>query len=603
MREDRDHPAADAELEELLSRLCDGTIAPEELRQLGEKIATDAAARRLYLEYLDLDAALGGQGPATALPDMSRTEALPLLDAAPKRHPRSPRWIRWCAAVAAAVVASAGLYWLVSSRPLPPNDPSEPRGTARVVEVSGQAELWDAAGQSSPALAGATLRPGETLRTGTQDAFAVLEFEGGTRIELDAAGQLRFADASEQTKGLLLLLSTGVLHGEVKPRTAKKAVTVVTPQAEVSVEGTQFFVSATLPDMTEVETESGSVRLTRLADGRSIEVPAGSYALAFSGIDALEIRPLPQFAATPRASFKTAAPLGLAFALDATRLLTLNRTSWAWWDVSSGKPLAPDHDLGRDLRDAFPSGDGKTIVADRRDGRVHLLDAETGLERRILSIDETKHKHWALAVSSDGTRLAAGRAVSGPPSPIRLWDARGGSELPPIPAPDPVRGLALSADGHRLAAATPPHRKRPNPRLLVWDADTGTRLAAFSTPERPLPLLVFAPDASRIAGATDQGAVYVWDVGLRKCLGSRNSEDGWTRPVKSLAFSPDGRLLAAGLADGRVRVWDTIADREVGVLNAGKRPVSALSFSPDGRTLAVSTVRGPVTIWDVPEER
>jgi WD40 repeat protein len=602
MTEDREHQSADAELEGLLSRLCDGTLAAQELRRLGERMATDAAARRLYLEYLDLHAALGGPCAAAALPDLSRVESLSIVAGNAGRHPRLRRWMRWSAAAGMVIIlGAAALYWLAVPRPVPTDGPTDMGAVARVVEVMGQAELWDAAGQSSQALAGTTLRPGETLRTVSEDAFAVLEFEGGTRIELDPDGQLRFADAAEPTKGPRLLLSTGVLHGDVQAKTVRQPLTVVTPQAEVFVDGTQFFVSATLPDMTEVETESGSVRLTRLADGRSVEVPAGSYALASSGIDALEVRPLPQFAASPRASFKTAGLWGLAFSPDATRLLALSKKRWAWWDVASRKPLAPAHDLGPDLRNALLAGDGRTIVADHRDGRIRLLDAVTGQERHTLILHENKPKHWALAVSHNGERLAAGRVVSGPSSPIRIWNTTDGSELSPISAPNPVRGLALSADGHRLAAATPPHRKRPNPRLLIWDVETRTRLAALHAPERPFHLLVFAPDARRIAGATHQGAVYVWDVESGKCLGSRGIEDGWTRPVKSLAFSPDGRLLAAGSADGRIRVWDTIADREVGLLNAGKRPVSALAFSPDGRTLAVCTARGPVTIWDVPE--
>ncbi|MGH7169509.1 MAG: FecR domain-containing protein [Gemmataceae bacterium] len=581
----------DGELDELLSRLCEGTLAAEELRQLGERIATDAAARRLYLEYLDLHAALGGRQPV----GRSRTSRL---------TPAVRRWMRWSAAAAAAIVlAAVGLHWLAAPRPLTPDGPSDVGGSVRVTEVSGQVELWDAAGQSSRVLAGAALRPGETLRTGSEDAFAVLEFESGTRIELDPAGQLRFADAAEQTKGPRLLLSTGALHGDVKPRPTRQFLTVVTPQAEVSVAGTQFFVSATLPDTTEVETESGSVRLTRLADGRSVEVPAGSYALASSGIDEVEVRPIPEFSTSPRASFQTTAPRGLAFAPDARRLLVLSKTRWTWWDVASGQLLSPGHDLDRDIRDALLSGDARTIVTAHRDGRVRLRNAVTGQERFTLNLDEGKHKHRTLAISHDGARLAAGRAVSGPKSPIRLWNTADGGELSPIPAPTPVHGLALSADGRRLAAATPPHRKRPNPRLLVWDVEAGTRLAALSTPERSLPILVFAPDARRLAGATDLGAVYVWDVESHKCLSSRGVEDGWTRPIKALAFSPDGRLLAVGLADGRVRVWDTIADREVGLLNGGQRQVRALAFAPDGRTLAVTNARGLVTLWDVPEER
>src|SRR5262249_47671056 len=164
MKEEREHQAADAELEGLLSRLCDGTLAAQELRRLGERMATDAAARRLYLEYLDLHAALGGPGAAAALPGLSRVESLFIVAGNAGRHPRLRRWMRWSAAAGMVIIlGAAALYWLAVPRPVPTDGPTDMGAVARVVEVMGQAELWDAAGQSSQALAGTTLRPGETL--------------------------------------------------------------------------------------------------------------------------------------------------------------------------------------------------------------------------------------------------------------------------------------------------------------------------------------------------------------------------------------------------------------------------------------------------------
>src|SRR5262249_33636879 len=107
MTEDREHQSADAELEGLLSRLCDGTLAAQERRGLGERMATDAAARRLSLEYLDLHAALGGPGAAAALPDLSRVESLSIVAGNAGRHPRLRRWMRWSAAAGMVIILGA----------------------------------------------------------------------------------------------------------------------------------------------------------------------------------------------------------------------------------------------------------------------------------------------------------------------------------------------------------------------------------------------------------------------------------------------------------------------------------------------------------------
>ncbi|HWG46656.1 MAG TPA: hypothetical protein VN688_28095 [Gemmataceae bacterium] len=94
MSEFGEDKSADVELEDWLSQLCEGTLSPEDLRRLGEKIATDSAARRFYLEYLDLHAALGGQGAAVALPDLSRAEPLSVVEGTAGQHPRVRRWMR-----------------------------------------------------------------------------------------------------------------------------------------------------------------------------------------------------------------------------------------------------------------------------------------------------------------------------------------------------------------------------------------------------------------------------------------------------------------------------------------------------------------------------
>jgi len=50
--------AADRSLAGLLASLCDETISPAEMERLDRLLCTDAAARRLYLEYLDIHARL-----------------------------------------------------------------------------------------------------------------------------------------------------------------------------------------------------------------------------------------------------------------------------------------------------------------------------------------------------------------------------------------------------------------------------------------------------------------------------------------------------------------------------------------------------------------
>jgi hypothetical protein len=73
---DPDRPTiSPLELDRLLGALCDGTLAAEELRDLGNLISADASVRQAYLEYLDLHAALLCQGPVPELPALPEPSA------------------------------------------------------------------------------------------------------------------------------------------------------------------------------------------------------------------------------------------------------------------------------------------------------------------------------------------------------------------------------------------------------------------------------------------------------------------------------------------------------------------------------------------------
>jgi hypothetical protein len=66
----------------------------------------------------------------------------------------------------------------------------------------------------------------------------------------------------------------GTLFASVVSQPADRPLLVATPQDNVLVEGTSFCLGAS-PGETDLSVRDGVVRLTRIRDGRSVEVPAG----------------------------------------------------------------------------------------------------------------------------------------------------------------------------------------------------------------------------------------------------------------------------------------------------------------------------------------
>jgi len=73
---------------------------------------------------------------------------------------------------------------------------------------------------------------------------------------------------------------------------------------------------------------------------------------------------------------------------------------------------------------------------------------------------------------------------------------------------------------------------------------------------------------------------------------------GHTHILTSVAFSPDGKRLASASADGTVQVWDVATGQEMLTLKGHAGTVYSVAFSPDGKRLASASADGTIKVWD-----
>jgi WD40 repeat protein len=164
--------------------------------------------------------------------------------------------------------------------------------------------------------------------------------------------------------------------------------------------------------------------------------------------------------------------------------------------------------------------------------------------------------------------------------------------------------IALSGDGRWLAAFTFTNS------LKIWDltgrSPTGVLAEpwGFSTSDGQWDwsgAVAFDPDRQRMAVATTNGHVQLWNLPSRSLISSIPAHVGAGLPgyvsVRGLAFNADGRLLASIGVDGSVKVWDLDTSQQLHTLSLPDHPDRVAAFSPDGRILAIAGADGRITLW------
>jgi WD40 repeat protein len=316
----------------------------------------------------------------------------------------------------------------------------------------------------------------------------------------------------------------------------------------------------------------------------------------------------------------------LHFTPDGKKLIvgSIYGTAYVWEPGSGAKPLAitvsPKRGMNHVLvHDLALAPDGRTFVSVADDRAAHLWRTENGEE--ICSIEvapvaakagEKPAKDEDDDDDDDDGKAAAPRsfeaisgaaflpdgktvALAGADDHVRLWKLETGAlqALPGIG--HAVIGVAVSADGKRLAACA-------RDRIVLFDLATEKTVrvirlrvpASWGGGEK----VTFSPDG-KILAATEPGLGFVrlWSVETGKALHATRLGGA----AMAIAFSPDGKTFAAGSwGDNLIRLWDVATWKETTKASSGPPEswVGSIAIAPDGKTLAVGTGGGVIHLLD-----
>jgi WD40 repeat protein len=303
---------------------------------------------------------------------------------------------------------------------------------------------------------------------------------------------------------------------------------------------------------------------------------------------------------------------GLAFAPDLRSLVRGENKAALVQDSLTGKTSASLKEGGiESFQTLTVSPDGRLVAVAgsnrlaqlRLAGELVQVWDLTALPTAVIIGSGHSDTVLSLAFCRQGERQVSELLASGGADKIiHLWDVRlptvrpnnsaGAAFRSPVQTlrghTQPIRGLAFSPDGKRLASVSA-DRSRGSGELKFWDVATGQELL---TDPHPGGEVAFSPDGHFLAVAGGDGLVRILDGRpvdeVRTCR-----ETGL-----SVALSHNGQWFVAAGKDNDAAIWSVRTGRPLRALHGHRRQVRCGVFSPDDKLVATASDDGTIGLWN-----
>jgi len=233
-------------------------------------------------------------------------------------------------------------------------------------------------------------------------------------------------------------------------------------------------------------------------------------------------------------------------------------------------------DDGSDISSITFSPDGLRFISESKGGTVRLWNGRTGAH--VVNLEDHPCRNPSFTSSPDWSTLALRSDCCG----SRLLDGRTGICIAILEGHSGA--IAFSPDGSRLAMATTENV------VELWDRSA--HIATLDGHSLQVKSVVFSPNSAILASESSD-ALQLWDA--RTSVHIATLKQDWVHG--SIAFSPDSSRLAETLRS-TIRLWDGGTGAHIATLQCNSSRVVSITFSPDGSILLSKSIDDTIQLWN-----
>lgn len=232
-----------------------------------------------------------------------------------------------------------------------------------------------------------------------------------------------------------------------------------------------------------------------------------------------------------------------------------------------------------------------TIFSGGSDGKIFAWTKSGALWQKAIIADRTDIQYYSLDITSDGSQLIAGgwNNLNEKENYVEVYNLKNASEKPKR-----IPGFIYAIDNLQFIPDGSGFFARDNSGKAIRYSDLKT-VKEVIKPTVKINSLDLSPDGKTLAGAGDDGNLYLWDA---TTFAERKISIPGSR-LMSVTFAPESRRIVVGDNRGLIRLYDNLAGTLIRTLPGHTAEVETIRFNHAGNFMATASKDRTVRLWNM----